>query len=250
MSQRNGARLPERFRAGFESLDQELFPQTASGVLQMVLGMVPPPPGRILNAGAGRGGLSKILSDAGYDLLSLDMRPEQFRVDGLECLGADLVAPLEFEDGTFDSVIAVEVAEHLEDPWSFFREALRVVRVDGQVLFTSPNVTSLPSRLSYLRTGILHYFREESFRLAYHVTPIFPWAVERFCRTTHARLQETRYSCVRWPDAADGPRDPGGWKRWLLDRLPRNHLWGEIAAYRLIRDPAAVPTIDQGTYLD
>ena len=52
---------------------------------------------------------------------------------------------LPFGDGEFDLVIAMEVLEHLAiDPGFVFRETRRVLREEGTLLVTTPNLVSLP----------------------------------------------------------------------------------------------------------
>jgi SAM-dependent methyltransferase len=190
-----------------------------------------------------------LLDAAGYEVTSVDLHPEHFVAAGLACLSADLNRPLEFATGSFQAVLAVEVIEHLENPWGFLREAIRVLHSDGVLVVTSPNVMSWQARLSYLRTGILPYFRPESFEGCYHVTPIFAWGIERCISTTSARLEATSYSRNDWPRANDVPHfdDGKGWRRWLLDWLPQDQRFGEIAVYR-IRKSSEAPSMEVGRH--
>lgn len=213
------------------ALPQKLQPQAAPGTWEAALRELPQA-GKTLNAGAGRGGLSWLLEGSGHTVTSVDLHPDHFAADGMECMFADLTQALPFEDASFDTVLAVEVAEHLENPWLFLREAMRVLRPNGMLVFTSPNVVNLASRLKYLKSGVLPYFRTESFEGCYHVTPIFPWSVERWCTTSTAVLDKVTYSRVDWPTRTDLPRFySGGIIRHLKDMIPLNSLTGEIACY-------------------
>lgn len=231
------ARLPSRMR-----------PQAAPQTWETAFGMLPAS-GRVLNLGAGRGGISWLLHQAGYEVTSLDLHPEHFMAEGLTCGFADLNQSLPFSDGGFDVVLAVEVVEHLENPWHFMREAIRVLRGDGVLIMTTPNLDSLPSRLGYMFDGLFPYFREQSFVGCYHVSPIFPWTVERCCRTTQATVDRVAYSRVDWPRPDDVPRydDGKGMRRRLLDRLPLNRLTGEIACYQ-IRKSGQAATVSVGVH--
>lgn len=221
----------------FSQVPAEMTFQAAPGVWPMVLGMLPPPC-RVLDIGAGRGGLSWILDRCGYEVSPVDLHPEHFLAPDLQCLQANAQESIPFADRSFDLIVAVEIIEHLENPWKFLRECLRVLRDDGQLIITSPNVTTLMSRLTFLLTGALPYFREESFVGCYHVTPVFPWMVDRACRTAGGKIQEMRFSRVDWPRRNDVPHRLSRVRSRALSLLPKNSLTGEITAYRIRKDSA------------
>jgi SAM-dependent methyltransferase len=196
-------------------LPTSLAPQAAPKTWAAALAKLPPS-GRVLGAGAGRGGISLLLANAGYDVISLDLHPEHFKAEELICTRSDFGERLSFEECSFDVVIAVEVIEHLEAPWIFCSEALRVIKNSGRVVISSPNVSTIFSRFSYLFSGEPHYFRYESFIGRYHEPPIFRWAVDRWFKTVGANLVETTYSRVDWPTNADVPK--------LYSKLPARPL--------------------------
>jgi SAM-dependent methyltransferase len=96
--------------------------------------------------------------------------------------GIDLNRPLPYEDGRFDLVYSTEVIEHVEGHRNFVSEATRVLRPDGWIVLTTPNLHRLASRWQYLLTG-LHETRREPIPWnaglaemeAYHHRPVeFP----------------------------------------------------------------------------
>lgn len=213
------------------ALDSAVQPQAAPGTWETALSHLPEA-ATVLVAGAGRGGLSLLLHRRGFRVTSLDLHPDHFAVPLLECGFADFDRPLPVESASQDVVLAIEVIEHLEAPWAFLRECMRVLRSGGRLIFTTPNVISLPSRLLFARNGLLPYFRYESFVGCYHVSPIFPWAVERWCETAGAELVARSYSRANWPDAKDVPRHwERRWMRWLKGLLPVGPGFGEIACF-------------------
>lgn len=217
-------------RAIDADLPAEMMPQAAPGTWECALSAMPRS-GRVLCAGAGRGGLSYLLDKRGYEVTNIDLHPEHFAAPGLVCKFADLHSPLAEADEAFDVVLAVEVVEHLENPWFFLREAIRVLRPYGTLVFTSPNVESLAARIAFLGRGELPYFRDESFFGCYHVTPIFVWAVRRWCTTTTAELRTVTYSRANWPTRHDVPQYDRGISRLVKSRMPVTRLTGEIACY-------------------
>ena len=56
--------------------------------------------------------------------------------EAVEWLVHDLAHPLPFEDGRFDVVLSALVLDHVRDVDAFFREAGRVCRRGGRVVFT------------------------------------------------------------------------------------------------------------------
>jgi SAM-dependent methyltransferase len=234
------------FSDKIRALPETMRPEAAPGTWESSLALLPGT-GNVLHAGAGRGGISRILNDSGYRVTSLDLYPQRFLPSEIECIYADLNYPLQLPDAAFDVVLAVEVMEHLENPWGFFREAIRALKTDGVFIFSTPNVISAPSRLQFFFQGILPYFRLASFEGCHHVTPIFPWAVERCCSTTSARITSISYSRADWPRRDDTPRHNVGrgiprlmrrLRRMILDQLPRNALTGEISIFCIAKTQA------------
>ena len=60
-----------------------------------------------------------------------------------------------FKSGRFDAINLVEVIEHIENQPQLIRELARVLKADGVVLITTPNILNILSRLRFLFTGFL-----------------------------------------------------------------------------------------------
>lgn len=95
----------------------------------------------VLDLGCGLGGYSLALGERGFDCYALDVVDEY--VEAARGIGvrADRYdgGRLPLEDDSVDTVILLEVLEHLEDPATVLREAARVAR--RNVLVTTPNCT-------------------------------------------------------------------------------------------------------------
>ncbi len=78
----------------------------------------------------------------------------------------DLTRPLPFGDGLFDVVLATEVIEHLPNHSVFLAEASRIIRNQGYLILTTPNLNRLQSRIRFALTGQHELC---SARLGWHV---------------------------------------------------------------------------------
>lgn len=143
------------------------------------------PQGRVLDCGAGRGALSwRVRKHLPHlELSACDLFPENFQVAGTTCKQSDLNGGLPFEDGYFDAICSVEVVEHLENRFEFFREIARVLKPGGRLIFTTPNIANLASRMRFLFSGFYTLYkplREDSTNpLHDHITPL-TWYFYRY----------------------------------------------------------------------
>ena len=102
---------------------------------------------RILDVGCGRGFYLKVLSDTfpGLKLCGLDLSREYLTVaekfinNGKVELTSGSIEDLPYKNNSFDSVIASEVLEHVEDDSKAIGEIYRVLKRGGNALITVPN---------------------------------------------------------------------------------------------------------------
>ncbi|HEY5546495.1 MAG TPA: class I SAM-dependent methyltransferase [Gemmatimonadaceae bacterium] len=113
---------------------------------------------RVLDIGAGQGALSLRLKEAGARVSACDVVPGQFEVQGVEFRAVESDGRLPFDDASFDAAVAIEVLEHIDGHDRFFAEVARVIRPGGFVMFTTPNILSLKSRMRFLLTGFYYSF--------------------------------------------------------------------------------------------
>jgi SAM-dependent methyltransferase len=115
-------------------------------------------PLRILDLGAGTGGVSAALAADGRNrVVAVDVVPNrdlrELRARGgpgvLEVIATAEALP--FKDGSFDVVLCLETIEHLPDARNAAREMMRLLRGGGQVMITTP------ARLRFLWKPDPHY---------------------------------------------------------------------------------------------
>jgi SAM-dependent methyltransferase len=113
---------------------------------------------KVLDMGAGHGAFSKRLYDMGYDVSACDLFPEIFQFDKIECKKVDITNAFPYPDNTFDLVIAIEVSEHILDHETFFNESSRILKPNGRLYISTPNILSMKSRVRFLFSGFFYSF--------------------------------------------------------------------------------------------
>ena len=105
----------------------------------------------LLDVGAGEGALVERYRNEGWDIVGADSAYESPHVKR-----ADLLS-LPFDDGSFDTVLCLDVLEHVEllDQPLALTEIVRVLKDDGLLLLSVPNLAHLHSRLRFLFAGKL-----------------------------------------------------------------------------------------------
>ena len=141
-----------------------------------------PAPAKIADLAAGEGAFSVKLKELGHDVRAIDASSENWKVDDipleLKDLDGEFASSLVADNGSFDAVAAIEIVEHLENPFRFIRECAGLLKPGGLLFLTTPNVEAVNSRLIFLYTGRLNAFGAyETVRPA-HITPIFKWKLE------------------------------------------------------------------------
>lgn len=104
---------------------------------------------RALDIGCAHGILTRLLSERGYNSFGIDIdrdRVETARKNfGNTRLHFDVqdARSLEFPYQSFDLVLCLEVIEHLRDPEELLTEIRRVLRPEGLLIISTPNMCSL-----------------------------------------------------------------------------------------------------------
>lgn len=156
---------------------------------------------RIIDVGCGSGAMLAKLAALGYIALhGIDIVRPLGACAGIEFSECDL-DKLEtgFDAESVDLVVSVEVFEHVENLGSLLRELSRVLRPDGRMLITTPNVHSVEARLRYLLLGQLKQF--DRIGDPTHITPLFIHPFTVLLRRHGLEICE----CWGWPIDGTSP---------------------------------------------
>ena len=113
----------------------------------------------VIDLPAGNGETSAYLRDQGFTVHPFDLFPEFFTVDGLKSTFCDITKGIPFPDEEADLIVCQEGIEHFSDQMIAFKEFNRVLKTGGKLILTTPNYSSLKSKLSYLLNESEKYSR-------------------------------------------------------------------------------------------
>lgn len=104
--------------------------------------------GTVLDLGSGDGLFLLLLKQKGISGQGLDISEEgvaKTRAKGIEASAFDFNDKIPFQDNTFDTVVMLDLLEHLYAPEKLLGEAIRVSK--KSLVISVPNFSSLPARL-------------------------------------------------------------------------------------------------------
>jgi SAM-dependent methyltransferase len=134
-----------------------------------LLRKVAPPPGRLLDAGAGRGRFVAAAGAAGYSAIGIEPSPGAVAaardLHGAELRNSDIEST-DFEAGALDAVSLWHVLEHVEDPAAALCRVAGWLRPRGGLLVGVPNLVSVQARI-----GGERWFHLDVPRHRTHFTP-------------------------------------------------------------------------------
>jgi 2-polyprenyl-3-methyl-5-hydroxy-6-metoxy-1,4-benzoquinol methylase len=109
---------------------------------------------RVLDIGCSSGYLARPLVARGCTVVGIEQDPvaaEQAREVCTEVLVGDAeTLELPFEPASFDVVLCGDLIEHLRDPERFLARVRPLLRSDGRLVLTTPNVANWANRLGLL----------------------------------------------------------------------------------------------------
>ena len=134
-----------------------------------------------LDIGSGHGDLITLLRRKGLVAHSAacDYTPTLMALPDVIVSVANLnTEALPFADASFDLITCTEVIEHLEHYRETLREMYRVLKPDGQLVLTTPNILNLKSRIRFLMFGFhnlfgpLHTLESNLHLTGGHINPV------------------------------------------------------------------------------
>lgn len=161
-------------------MSTQLIYKTVKSVIKDRFGPKFPPSIAHLDIGAGQGELIQLLGlDLPVHSFACDFHIERFGLKSVPIAQVNLNSGrLPYEDETFDLVTCSEVIEHVENYRAVLREVNRVLKRNGLLVLTTPNVLNMSSRIRYLTAGFANLFgplpvkNNELYTTGGHIMPI------------------------------------------------------------------------------
>jgi len=125
--------------AGFSKLEKKLLPA------QEQRSEAP----SILDIGCATGALIAFLRDKGWRVTGVEISPSAVYAKNERKLDVRNI-PLEenhFPDNSFDVILASHLIEHLNEPKTFLKETYRILKNNGAIFITTPDISGFQSRL-------------------------------------------------------------------------------------------------------
>lgn len=117
---------------------------------------------RVLDVGMGAGLFLQLCSERGWNVFGTEIRsefidPSKGKYDNQVFLGT--LDEIGFEKDFFDAIVFNNVLEHVSDPAMNIKEAIRIVRPGGAILFRFPNAL-LHVPMKYIITKIQKVYKK------------------------------------------------------------------------------------------
>jgi 2-polyprenyl-3-methyl-5-hydroxy-6-metoxy-1,4-benzoquinol methylase len=118
---------------------------------------------RVIDLGAGPGDIAQALVAKGCDVTVVDIYEPERDVQGVEVILQDLNDPLSFDASDYDTILLLDVIEHLADPEDFLarlrtqfdHRPIRLVLSTPNVAFIAQRLSLLFGQFNYGQSGIL-----------------------------------------------------------------------------------------------
>ena len=110
----------------------------------------------IVDVPSGGGAFVQRLKDQGFrNIIAMDIG-NILEIDHDNFIQGDMTKTFPMDDSSCDTLVCIDGIEHISRQFDFVREANRVLRPSGEIIISTPNISSLRSRWKWFWTGHHH----------------------------------------------------------------------------------------------
>lgn len=113
---------------------------------------------KVLDLAAGEGAVSEFIMNLGCDVVALDISKnalEKAKARGVKTVLGSVEEKLPFKEESFDAIFWGDNVEHLFMPLKTLKEINRVLKKNGRLILSCPNMGYWRYRLYYLISGMI-----------------------------------------------------------------------------------------------
>ncbi|MDP8206191.1 MAG: class I SAM-dependent methyltransferase [Candidatus Electryonea clarkiae] len=111
---------------------------------------------KIVDIPCGSGAFISRLIDNGYKNVSAVDIENVMEIDHKDFVVGDMNDILPIEDDSIDVLVCIDGIEHINKQFDFVKEVNRILKVDGEFIISTPNISSLRSRWRWFISGHHH----------------------------------------------------------------------------------------------
>ncbi len=146
---------------------------------------------KILILGSGTGAMEARLFDLGFkNITGVDINDQNYKYQNkkVKFIKVDLNENFSKKiNDKFDLIIAIEIIEHLYSSYNFLKNSKKLIKENGQIIITTPNIHSFSSRSLYYISGYPIFFQGKPI-LYEHINPIFYGIFEHLCDLNQLKI--------------------------------------------------------------
>lgn len=131
-------------------------------------------PGKLLDIGAGTGHFAKRISAMWNNepIYVTEIYKECITENGLIVSEVNADSDkIPYPDNFFDYVTLIEIIEHLKNPWNCMGEISRVLKPNGILILSTPNIHNLRSKIHFLFKDTFAQFKDVTYDPTGHLHP-------------------------------------------------------------------------------
>ena len=108
---------------------------------------------KIVDIPSGYGAFVLRLKDNGFkDIVAIDI-DNILKIEHHQFSTGDMTKTLPMKDSSVDTLVCIDGIEHIDKQFKFIGEVSRVLKIGGELVVSTPNISSLRSRWRWLMTG-------------------------------------------------------------------------------------------------
>jgi len=107
----------------------------------------------IVDIPSGYGAFILRLKDHGYkNITAIDIE-NILKIKHANFSTGDMTKTLPMKDNSIDTLVCIDGIEHIDGQFKFIKEVARILKTNGELVISTPNISSLRSRWRWLMTG-------------------------------------------------------------------------------------------------